>query len=383
MKLLVTFLLCAGMLLPVWGADAPAPTVAVDISLKATPPARRLPCELALITFTISPDSRMVAGLAWDKTIRLWDLATGKVVGHIPGIPADVNWISFSSDSRLLLGAHSGPAATPPAEPAKLAVLVWDVATGAELRRLDTQMPDASLLRASPAGPWLAVNRRPARGEMGATTLRVLNITDGTCVLALKAGEPLAFSPDGAQFFCSDQQGSVRRLPTGAVVAKGLLARTTHANMAAFLSDGAGVVISDPHHACRLYAAETGALLRSFDAFEAGVGENKPTSLAPDGRLLCLNGAKDGWLVVERETGKVTLRLTGLKGYPTWASARVLMAPERGGALLINAATGASLVRLSSTNARPTPDGTTMVGMLDGKMAECDLGVWPIPEVKE
>lgn len=50
-----------------------------------------------------SPDGRLIASAGWDKTIKLWDVASGKLVNTFKGHQDGVNSIAFSPDSRTLI----------------------------------------------------------------------------------------------------------------------------------------------------------------------------------------------------------------------------------------------------------------------------------------
>jgi WD40 repeat protein len=75
----------------------------------------------------LSPDARTIATAtaSGDRTIRLWDATTGKLVRTITGHQGGVPVVVFSPDGKQLVSGSIDKT-----------VRVWDVATGKEVRSM-------------------------------------------------------------------------------------------------------------------------------------------------------------------------------------------------------------------------------------------------------
>ena len=94
---------------------------------------------------TFSPDGQRLATADLDRSIRLWDLATGREISSLKGHTDDVTAIAFSPDGRRLASGSLDRT-----------VRLWDVQSGRELFDLGGHSGTISFLAFSPDGRWLA-----------------------------------------------------------------------------------------------------------------------------------------------------------------------------------------------------------------------------------
>ncbi len=137
-------------------------------------------CSYVAVTW--SPDGRRIAVSAGDKTARIWDAATGKIVYTLKGGKASIWRMAWSPDSRFLAGTSFKT------------VRIWNAANGQLVRTLTGHTEGVSSVAWSPDGRLLASGSYDK-------TVRVWDAANGKRVHRLY-GFPhwvttVAWSPDG------------------------------------------------------------------------------------------------------------------------------------------------------------------------------------------
>jgi WD40 repeat protein len=133
-------------------------------------------------TLAAAPQGRKLATGSFDRTIKLWDMATGKEITTFEGHKSSVDSVAFSPDGKLL-GSGSNDRT----------VKLWDLATGRELTTIGFG-GSVSSVAFSPDSKTLAVVVYPALIKLVevATTIERNSVKESAGKIT-----GMAFSPDG------------------------------------------------------------------------------------------------------------------------------------------------------------------------------------------
>lgn len=83
--------------------------------------------ELAVVAVAVSSDSNFVATASKDKSLKLWEISTGREVRSFLGHELTVNCVRFSSNGKLLISGSNDKS-----------IRIWEVATGKMLSVINT-----------------------------------------------------------------------------------------------------------------------------------------------------------------------------------------------------------------------------------------------------
>jgi WD40 repeat protein len=135
-----------------------------------------------------SPDGRRIASASDDKTLKVWDAATGRELRTLSGHTEGVLCVAFSADGRRLASGS-----------ADKSIRIWDAETGREIKTIGG--PDGKVNLGVPWSVAFSPDGTAIAAALATGTFPLLDIATGT--LKVRAGEGdnsvyySMFSPDG------------------------------------------------------------------------------------------------------------------------------------------------------------------------------------------
>ncbi|WP_072621757.1 serine/threonine-protein kinase [Spirulina major] len=244
---------------------------------------------------TISPDSQTVITGSADKTIKVWDLATGAILRTLTGHDSFVNAIALSPDGQFLISGS-----------ADKTIKVWQINTGQLIRTLTGHTNFVDTLILSDDGQTLV--------STGADrTIRIWDWQRDAPPQTLTGHQgfinALALSSDGRTLMSgsADHRVKVWDLITGKV-RHTLEGHTGFINCLVVSPDGQWVASGSADKTIRIWDVKTGRVLKVLNGHQGFVND---LAISPDGRWLVSGSADHQVKVWDMTDGTLHHTLTG------------------------------------------------------------------------
>jgi WD40 repeat protein/uncharacterized caspase-like protein len=305
------------------------------------------------------PDGSRVLSGGSDKMIKLWDAATGALIRTLPGHSAAVTSVAFSPDGSRVLSGSSDKT-----------IKLWDAATGALIRTLPGHSAAVTSVAFSPDGS------RVLSGSSD-KTIKLWDAATGAPIRTLPGHSAevvsVAFSADGNRVLSGSNDKTIKLwdAATGAPI-RTMQGQSAAVTSVAFSPDDSRVLSGGKFPAgntIKLWDAGTGALIRTFQGQSQGF-QSVAFSANGGGRVLA--GGNDKTIKLwNAATGALIRPIEGHTG-TVWSVAfspdgsRVLSGSTDKTIKLWDAATGAPIRTLQGHSASVRsvaflPDGSRVL----------------------
>lgn len=250
----------------------------------------------------VTSDGKRLISASWDKTLKVWDLASGHQLLTLKGHTAEVTACVLLPDEQHVLSAS-----------ADMTLRLWDLQSGRELQTLRSHTGEITCLAVFPDG------RRAVSGARD-KTLKIWDLGTGQVISTLKGHlswvAACAVLGGGDRIVSGAWDKTIKIWDVEAE--RELLTLNGHAagvRSLAVLPDGRRLISGAEDHTLKLWDLTAGQELVVYQGHTAGVTS---CILLPDGRRM-VSAAKDKTLRVwDLHSGQA---LATLQGHSAWVTA--------------------------------------------------------------
>jgi WD40 repeat protein len=233
-----------------------------------------------------SEDGKLLVSASWDKTARVWEVASGREVGRFTGHRDGATAVAISPDGKVVASGDM-----------KRAVVLWDARTGKEIRRTEDNPDTAFWLRFTADGKRLIWS--------SARRVRVWDVVNWREERQIGVGEgvrPVVLSPDGRTLAVGCQGGAVKvyRVEDGALV-RSLEGHSKMVFALAYSADGRRLISGAEDNVVRVWDVATGGTVHAVETREHWV---KPVAFFDGGRRFAVGGGDGTVGAWDAETGR-------------------------------------------------------------------------------
>jgi WD40 repeat protein len=236
-----------------------------------------------------SPDGKFIGSASSDKTVRLWEADTGKLIRVLEGHFDNVTTLAFSPNSIILASGSLDRT-----------VKLWDVNNGKLIRNLQGHDDDINAVVFSPDGKTLATASQDR-------TINLWDINNGELIHTIEGNSigvrAIAFTPDGKQIAAGFNDKSIKIFDAHeGNLLSAFDGHTAEIRSVAFSLDGKKLVSASMDKTAKIWDVESGKVTQTLKGHSSGVMSATFTS---DGNAI-ITGSQDKTVKVwNAVTGKL------------------------------------------------------------------------------
>ena len=248
----------------------------------------------AVLSVSFSTDGKTLASGSDDKTIKIWDVTTGKEIRTLNGHSDGVESISFSPDGKTLASGSRDNT-----------IKLWDITTGEEIHTLPGHSSPVESISFSPDGKTLASGSYDK-------TIKLWDVTTGKEIRTIKGDSSLvlsvSFSPDGKTLAgSSDNTIKLWDMTTGKEIHT-LPGHSSPLWSVSFSPDGKTLASGSDDTTIKIWDVTTGKEIRTIKGDSSLV---LSVSFSPDGKTLASGSFEKTIKLWDITTGKEIRTLKG------------------------------------------------------------------------
>ncbi|MHC5671966.1 protein kinase domain-containing protein [Nostoc sp.] len=231
----------------------------------------------------ISPDGKTLVTGSNDNTIKIWNLATRKLIRTLDGHSDSVHALAISADSETLVSGSDDNT-----------IKIWDLATGEQIRTLTGHTFWVRSVAISPDGLILA------SGSFD-KMIKIWNLTKGYSIRTLEGNfqtvTAVAISPDGKTLASASRDRTIKlwNLVTGREI-RTLAGHANTVTTVAFSADGKIIASGSRDRTIKLWNPATGEEILTLTGHTNTVTS---VTFSPDGKTL-VSGSEDNTIKIWR-----------------------------------------------------------------------------------